>query len=374
VSRETIVVGGAVAQKPRHGGHAWVFLQYLLGLQRLGWEVLLLDRLLPEMGGPPPEFIRIMREFGLEDRFALLRDGSRETIGLSRKAVLERVGGSPLLLNVMGFISDHEVLARASQRVFLDIDPGFPQMWHALGLHDAFAGHNAFVTIGANIGRPDCLVPTCAIDWITTVQPVVLERWPAKPSTLPGRFTCIASWRGSNAPVEYCGTTYGLRVHEFRKYAPLPCLSGREFELALDIHPSEASDIALLARGGWSLVDPRAVACSPADYQAYIQASAAEFMVAKHMYVASRSGWFSDRSICYLASGKPVLAQDTNLCQLLPVGQGLVTFRTLEEARAGADEVTNNYQAHARAARALAEEYFNSDIVLSRLLARLGVS
>jgi hypothetical protein len=374
MSKSTIVVAGALAQKPQHGGHAWVLLQYLLGFQRLGWDVVFLDRLVTEAAGPPTEFLRIMREFGLEDRFALLRDESAETIGLSRATVLARVSESPLFLNIMGFITDHDVLACATKRVFLDVDPGFPQMWHTTGLHDAFAGHNAFVTIGRNIDQSNCVIPPCGLDWITTFQPVVLARWPTRPVRLPGRFTSVATWRGSNAPVEYRGTTYGLRVHEFREYAPLPCLSGREYQLALDIHPSETSDLALLARGGWSLVDPRAVADTPERYQAYIQDSAAEFMVAKHMYVATNSGWFSDRSSCYLASGKPVLAEDTGLGALLPVGNGLVTFRTLEEARAGAEDIMSDYAAHARAARALAEECFDSDIVLGRLLAKLGVS
>jgi hypothetical protein len=350
-------------------------LQYLLGFKRLGWDVLFLDRLAADAADAPPAFLRIMREFGLEDRFALLRDGSTETIGLDRAHVKQRVHESTVLLNVMGFLTDQEVLGSAMNRVFLDIDPGFPQMWHALGLHNAFINHNAFVTIGCNIGQPSCGIPTCGLGWITTLQPIVLERWPAVPcASSRFRFTSVATWRGSNGPVEYLGTTYGVRVHEFRKFAPLPCLTGREFELALDIHPSEVNDLALLHRGGWSLMDPLTVADKPSAYQAYIQGSAAEFMVAKHMYVATASGWFSDRSICYLASGKPVLAQDTGLSCLSPGGIGLVTFRTLEEARAGVDEITRDYAAHARAARRLAEENFDSDIILRRLLSKLGVT
>jgi hypothetical protein len=370
----TIVVAGALAQKPRHGGHAWVLLQYLLGFRRLGWDVLFLDRLVADAADAPTAFLRIMREFGLDAQFALLVDGSTETIGLSRACLKQRVRDSSLLLNITGFVDDDEILGCATKRVFLDIDPGFPQMWHALGLHDPFAGHDAFVTIGCNIGKPNCIIPTCGLDWITTVQPIVLEYWPAMPCASSGRFTSVATWRGANSPVEYLGTTYGLRVHEFRKFAPLPCLTRRSFDLALDIHPSEVSDLALLRRGGWSLMDPRTVADNPSAYRAYVQASAAEFMVAKHMYVATNSGWFSDRSICYLASGKPVLAQDTGLTGTYPVGAGLLTFHTLEDACNGANEVIENYATHARAARHLAEEHFDSDIVLTKLLSRLGVT
>lgn len=368
----TLVVAGALAQKPRHGGHAWVLLQYLLGFKRLGWDVLFLDRLPPNVEDPPDIFLNIMRRFGLDEHFALLRDDSFETLGLTRDAILDRVRYSPALLNINGFLKDPEILGCATRRVFLDIDPGFPQMWTALGLYDAFKDHNAFVTIGMNIAQPTCAIPICDRDWITTLQPIVLEYWPLTP---PGskRFTSVATWRGSNGPVEYAGRTYGLRVHEFRKFVSLPCVTGQQFELALDIHPSEVSDIDLLRRGGWTLVDPRDAAQDPWAYRSFIQRSSAEFMVAKQMYVSTRSGWFSDRSLCYLASGKPVLAQDTGLRDVLPTGKGLVTFRTLDEARRGVEEITRDYDAHARSARELAEEHFDSDVVLNGLLSKLGI-
>jgi hypothetical protein len=281
---------------------------------------------------------------------------------------------SSLVLNVMGFLEDRELLDLAPRRVFLDIDPGFPQMWHALGLHDAFVGHDAFVTIGTNIGQPECVIPTCGRTWITTPPPIVLEHWPVVAAEPPGRFTSVATWRGANGPVEYGGITYGLRVHELRKFAALPGLVTWPFELALDIHPAETRDLELLRGGGWSIVDPVAVAGDPWKYQAFIQASAAEFMVAKHMYVATHGGWVSDRSICYLASGKPVLAQDTGCAWLKSCGKGIITFRTLDEARAGVEDIIGDYSVHARAARRLAEEHFDSDVVLTRLLANLGVA
>jgi hypothetical protein len=371
LSRGNIVVAGALAQKPRHGGHAWVLLQYLLGFKRLGWDVLFLDR--ATKATPTTAFLRVMREFELDGQYALLFEDSDETLGLSYNELLERVRNSAVLLNVMGYITDPTILEAAPKRVFLDIDPGFPQMWRELGLHDAFAGHNAFVTIGENIGQPDCAIPTCGLDWITSPQPVVLEHWPATPRPAAMRFTSVASWRGAYGPVEYHGTTYGLRVHAFREFAMLPCLTSQPFELALDIHPSETNDLDLLACGGWSLVDPACVASDRRAYRDYIQRSAAEFMVAKHMYAATRSGWFSDRSICYLASGKPVVAHDTGLGEHYPLGRGLLAFRSLDEAGDAVGEVAANYNVHAGAAREIAEEYFNSDKVLARLLSRLGV-
>jgi hypothetical protein len=200
---------------------------------------------------------------------------------------------------------------------------------------------------------------------------VVLEHWPAQKPEPGGAFTSIASWRGPFGPVEYQGKTYGLRVHEFRKFAALPRLSSAQFDLALDIDPAETKDISLLAENGWRLLDPRQVAGSPARYRQFVQQSGAELMIAKNMYVASRGGWFSDRSLCYLASGRPVLAQDTGFTDRYPSGEGLVAFTTLEEAVAGVDTICRDYPRHARAARAIAEEYFDSDKVLGRLLEKV---
>jgi len=276
---------------------------------------------------------------------------------------------------VMGFLSDEEIMSCAPKRVFLDIDPGFGQMWQALGLHDPFQGHDAFVTIGENIGQPGCEIPTCELDWITTRQPIVLDYWPSGSSDGNGQpFTSIASWRGAFGPLEYQSRKYGLRVHEFRKFAGLPRLSQDTFQLALDIHPADVNDISLLTENGWSLVDPRIAAGDPWVYQTYIQNSKAEFTVAKNMYVQSHSGWFSDRSACYLASGKPVLAQDTGIKNLYPTGEGLLTFTSMAEAVSGAEEISRDYGRHSRAARAIAETHFDSDKVLGRLLNQLGAS
>jgi hypothetical protein len=383
---ETIVIAGSLAQKPRYGGHSWVFLQYLLGFKRMGWNVLFLDQLEPEMcidnyGHSSPlaqslnlrYFLRVMDCFGLNNQFALICNRGEDYIGLCREQVLERVRDSALLLNFMGFLNEQEVLSCAARRVFLDIDPGFSQMWWELELADVFCRHDYFVTISENIGHSDCAIPTCGLRWITTQQPIVLDYW--QPQTRPACecFTSIGAWRGPYGPIEYQGRTYGLRVHEFRKFAHLPRLSQCRFQLALDIHSAEVSDIELLTANGWLLVDPNICAGDPWAYQAYIQSSGAEFMVAKNMYVQTNSGWFSDRSICYLASGKPVLAQDTGLKRLYPTGQGLVTFNTLEEAMCGVEEISADYSRHSLAARGIAEEYFDSDKVLSRLLNRLGL-
>ena len=384
---KSLIIVGSVAQKPLQGGHTWVFLQYLLGFKRLGWDVVFLDQLEPETcvdnKGQPCDLdqsvnlrylLKVLNRFGLSDSFALSYNRGKRFVGLSRKQVIERVKHSAVLLNVMGFLSDEEILSCASKRVFLDIDPGFGQMWRELGLHDPFQGHDAFVTIGENIGQPECDIPTGGLAWITTPQPIVLDYWPSRDDGHDGRpFTSIASWRGAYGPVAYKGMTYGLRVHEFRKFIELPVVSQQDFQLALDIHPAEVKDITLLTDNAWSLVDPKVVAGDPWVYQSYIQHSKAEFMVAKNMYVQANSGWFSDRSICYLASGKPVLVQDTGIKHLYPTGEGLLTFTTTDEALSGVEEISRDYARHSHAARAIAEECFDSDKVLTRLLGKLGL-
>jgi hypothetical protein len=312
-----------------------------------------------------------MREVGLEHCWSLDR-GDGEHAGISRSAVLRFVGSADFLLNVMGFTTDEELLGAARLRVFLDTDPGFAQMWYALGLADLFAHHDAHVTIGERIGAADCGIPVCGRRWLTTPQPVVLDHWPPSAPADVARFTSVASWRGSYGPVDYRGRRYGLRAHEFRRFADLPHRAGGDFELALDIHPADGRDAQRLRDGGWSLVSPAAVASSLSDYRRYLQRSGAELMVAKGMYVDTRGGWMSERSLCYLASGRPVLAQDTGFACRYPTGDGLLAFSTLDEALAGVEAIRSSPARHGAAARALAEEHFASDRVLQRLVDRLG--
>jgi hypothetical protein len=279
-------------------------------------------------------------------------------------------GERGMVFDIMGVLgADLSAVAGGRSTVFVDVDPGYPQMWRELGLADLLDGHDGFVTVGGNLGREDCSIPTAGVEWVTTPPPVVLADWP--PRDGGPKFTTVATWRNSYGTLEYGGVTYGSRVHAFREFFELPRLVDAEFELALDIDEAEVDDLRALEANGWHLVDPREVAGSPTAYREYVQRSRAEFCVAQDMYVATRSGWLSDRSLCYLSSGKPVLAQDTGLGDMYPTGEGLLTFSNLEEAAAGVEEIQRNYDRHSRAARALAEEHFDSDRVLRRLLHRL---
>lgn len=184
----------------------------------------------------------------------------------------------------------------------------------------------------------------------------------------------MANWRGSFGPVDFAGKTYGLKVHEFRKVFELPRRSVQKFEIALQIHPGDKNDLDTLVKNGWQVVDPRPLTDTPDSFRNYVQNSGAEFSVAQGIYVDTRSGWFSDRTVRYLASGKPALVQETGFSRHLPVGEGLLSFRNLDEAVEGAERIARDYERHCLAARRIAEEYFDSDKVIGRLLAELELA
>ena len=383
-SRLRIVVAATIASAPGHGGWTWAVLQYVLGLRRLGHRVLLVDPVQPgtmrPAGAPWSESSNaaycnaVLRQFDLEDAAAVLLEGSPpSTIGKTYDEVLRAVADADLLINVSGVLRDPAVLERATRRVYLDLDPGFTQLWQeAQHIDMGFDDHTDFVTIGLAIGQPGCPVPTCGRHWITTVQPVVLEHWPVAPARPDGPWTTVANWRGYGS-VEHGGVFYGQKAHAFRGLISLPRLTVERLLIALAIHPEETADLAALAAHGWTLVDPAHAACSPDRYQAFVQQSKAELGVAKTGYVRARCGWFSDRSVCYLASGRPVIAQDTGLAPFVPTGEGLIEFSSTDEAASAIERVRCDYGRHSAAARDLAEECFDANKVLPRLLEHLAV-
>jgi hypothetical protein len=185
--------------------------------------------------------------------------------------------------------------------------------------------------------------------------------------------TTIGNWRGYGS-IEYKNVFYGQKAHALRKFIALPTLTEENFILALAIDPAESRDLAALASHGWHLLDPREVAHTPASYRAFIQSSKAEFGIAKSGYVTSHCGWFSDRSVCYLASGRPVIAQETGFSRFLPTGEGLFAFETTDQVLSGIDALRKDYARQVRAARAIAEDHFDSNKVLTRLLQRIGAT
>jgi hypothetical protein len=377
-ARNSVVVSGMVAADPYQGGASWAVLQYVLGLQRLGCDVTLVEQWDPPAETPsltrtPAGFYfrEVVRSFGLETRSALLRAGTDQTIGLPYPRLRERCRRADLLINISGILTEQELVENIPVRAYLDLDPAFNQLWSEDGIDMRFDGHNRFVTVGQALGMPDCPIPTAGREWITTLPPVVIDRWPRAGGPGDGSFTSIGNWRGYGS-IERDGVHYGQRVHSMRPFMDLPRHTDARFRLALAIHPDEKKDLDALDANGWELVDPREAAGTPERYARFIKRSTAEFGVAKSGYVVSRSGWFSDRSACYLASGRPVLAQETGFSRFLPTGEGLLAFETVEDAVTGVDAICADYARHAGAARELAEELLDSDRVLGRLLDLVG--
>lgn len=373
-----ILVSGMFARVPGQGGLVWVVMQYVLGLRRLGHDVLLVEPLaerdLHPRGAPlgasdnAAYFGDAVRRFGLEDASALLLTGARETVGVAYERIRRHARDADMVIDIAGGLDDAELLGQAPRRVYLDLDPAFTQLWHAVeGIDMRFVGHTHFATVGLGIGAPECRIPTCGIDWIPTCQPVVLEHWPFAEELERHALTTVANWRGYGS-IETDGVLYGQKAHSVRRIMDLPRRTSTRFELALAIDPGEPDDVAALAENGWGVVDPRTVAWSADAYRRFVQGSWAELGVAKSGYVESRSGWFSDRSVCYLASGRPVLAQETGFSASLPVGAGLFAFEDGDDVATALQEIERDYDAQRRAARAVAEEHFDSDVVLSRLL------
>jgi hypothetical protein len=380
------IVSGALANKPSNGGNAWTRLQCVLGLRRLGLEVYFVEQIAHQTcvdgrgqvvgfeESSNCEYFRLVcRRFGLSNKASLIYEQGEAVAGLSLAEISEVARRADLLVNISGHLTLPAIKEPPRCKIYFDDDPGYTQFWQISGNRAArLEGHDAYYTVGASIGKPSCSIPTAGIDWRPTPPIVVLDAWPVKPLPAKSGFATIASWRGAYGRVDFAGRTFGQKAHEFRKFIELPQRTGHTFEIALDIHSAETNDIAQLERNGWHLTSPSQLAL-PDAYQGYIQSSAAEFSVAQGIYVETGSGWFSDRTACYLASGRPALVQDTGFSSYYPAGEGLLTFRTFDEAVEGVAAIMSGYNRHSRAARDLAVCCFNSDRVLGRILDEVGL-
>jgi hypothetical protein len=295
-------------------------------------------------------FREVTRSFGIAA--TLVDDSGASLVG-------EPIEGADLLLDISGNL--RRMRDRFKRTAFIDIDPGFTQSWHATGL-DRLPVYDAYFTIAANIRNSACPIPTGDLEWRPTRPPVVLDLWPVANGSFD-RFTTVASWRCPYGSVD----GYGLKHHQWRRFAGFPEETALGFEAVLRIDAADERDRHELEVGGWRIVAPDFVA-DPDEFRRYVATSGAEFSVAQGVYVETRSGWFSDRSARYLASGKPVLVQDTGFASTLPVGEGLLAFADPGDAAVAAHALVDDYDRHARAARAIAEEHFDSDRVLAQLL------
>ena len=382
----TVLVGGAVANKCGNGGEAWVRMSWAVGLRSLGFDVVFVEEIdantcLDRTGRPvqlahsvnAAFFRAITAEFGLDGSSALVCGSS--TVGLNPSEIVERIDRADLLVNISGNIRSSWLLEPVRVRAYVDIDPGFTQIWYAQGVADlGLGGHDHFFTIGENIGKPKCPVPTGDIQWRPIRQPVVLSHWPVCGQEPERGFTTVGTWRGPYGRPNLDGHLLGLKLHQFRHFMDLPNRSGHDFEAAIAFCPEDARDIADLKDGGWNLLDPASVTATPSSFRNYVQSSAAEFSPAQGVYVETSCGWFSDRTIRYLASGRPAVVQDTGFSNTLPVGSGLMAFATPDQALRAVEKVDGDYSSHAAAARKLAEEEFASDKVLGRFVEGLDIA
>ena len=358
-----------VAGDPHQGGATWAVLQWVLGLRRLGHDVWLVEPVRELSDASVAYFRDVVRSFDLDGRAGLLAPDAT-TIGARYADLVQAARGADLLVNVAGMLVDGRLFEPIPTRLYLDLDPAFTQHWQAQGIDMRLEGHTHFATVGLRVGTVGCAVPTCGRDWLHTLPPVVLDRWPVAQELIDDAFTSVGNWR-SYGSLEVDGVRYGQKAHAVRALIELPERSTVPVSLAFSIHPDEQDDLAALAKHGWRLLDPAVVASSPAAYQAFVAGSRAELGIAKEGYVVSQCGWFSDRSACYLASGRPVLALDTGFGAGLPGGEGLLPFGSVDEALGGIEAIASDYERHRHAARALAEGLLDSDVVLGRLLACL---
>lgn len=371
-----VVLAGALANKPGNGGEAWVRLSWLLGLRGLGVETWFVEQIDAASCGAEHVgwFERVVRRFELDPRAALIDGDGRVLSGPPFEALEDACARADLLLNVSGNLAFAPLLALPRRRAYLDLDPGYTQLWHGQGaLGDALDRHEELLSVGLALGTDACPLPLGGRRWRTVPPPVPLDEWPVASEPPARGFTTVASWRGAYGRPVWEGRSYGLKAHEFRRFASLPQRTGLPFALALDIHPADAHDADRLRVAGWRLLDP-CVAGDIEGFRRFVRRSGAEFSAAQGVYVETWSGWFSDRTVRYLACGRPALVQDTGFSEHLPVGDGLLSFRTLEEARAGAHAIVADYERHRSAARRLAERCFAPAAALAPLLEATGVA
>ncbi len=371
-----IIVAGTIGRSGL-GGQAWAVLQYLLGFRALGHEVYYLEDCGDttfvwdwekagwnyELDYPAAYVDACLAPFGFGGQWIYRTDSASRGMPIEQfkhicaTADLLILRASPLWV----WRSEYGLPKR---RAFIDVDPGFTQISMAQGDAGLVAGvarcERRF-TVGQRIGCGDCPIPTSGGPWVATLPPVFLGEWPVMAAEAT-HFTSVIRWQGFRE-AKLDGAAYGQRDAEFPKFFDLPRITGQPFRVAMMGAKPET-----LTQHGWEVAPGEVISQTPQSYRGFIQQSRAEFAVPKHGYVAMRGGWFSDRSVCYLASGRPVVIEETGISERVPCGAGLVTFRTPAEAAQAVTAVHEDYAAHQRAARRLAEEVFSTARVLPGFL------
>jgi hypothetical protein len=364
---------------PEFAGSTWVRLQYMLGLRKLGVESFWIDRLsaIDPLEHPHTldylveRFERTARQFDFQDHYCIVYNCGEKHFGLTEHKLRTLIDSADLLLNISGHLPGDSPLLRVPRRAYIDVDPGFTQIWAAqydMGLDR----HNLFFTVGQNVGTPRFTIPLAGINWQPILPPVALDYWPARIDVNCKRIGTVGDWRGSQHAI-HDAEYFGGKRREYIKLLHLPKAAQHQLELALCISADDWEDIGLLQESRWKVLDPFLYAGDPQSYREFIQLSRAEFSVAKSGYVKSNSGWISDRTACYLASAKPALVQSTGCEWRFPEQKGLLMFQTQEEAIAALKAIERDYLMQCHAARELAERHFDSTRVLGSVLSHAGI-
>jgi len=378
-SKLRILVLGYIVRGPL-GGLVWHHLQYVLGLLKLGHDVIFFEDsddyascYNPRTGevDTNPEYglhfiDKVFRRLNLKNRWAYYDAHTSRWLGKTEAEMFDFFASTDVLLNVSGVNLLRDWLLAIPRRAFIDTDPAFTQIRHLTdkNARELAGRHNHFFTFGENYGRSDCSIPEDGLMWKPTRQPLVIDCWQVSKGVQNGSWTTVMQW-DSYQTLKYDGKTYGMKSASFDEYVDLPQMSGEKFELAIG---SPNAPRELLQSKGWKTINPLVPTRTPGTYQKYIQNSKAEWTVAKQGYISSRSGWFSERSAAYLASGRPVLTEETGFSRFIEIGAGLLAFSTKEETLAGIKQINSDYDKHCKIAREIAASYFSHKKILSELL------
>lgn len=381
-----IIVSGILFWYPL-AGVTYQFLHYLLGLRRLGYDPYYIEDSArwiydPDLNEPSPDptpniarVAPVLERFGLSGRWAYRSHGpDGRCFGMTEEALRRVYREADVFLNVTASQEIREEHRWCRRRIYVESDPFAVQVKLAQGDRGTIAAleaHDTLFSFGENLGALDCEAPVGRFTWLPTRQPVVLDLWGDGVPPGGSPYTTITTWSNNNKPLIYRGRRYYWRKdREFRRFIDLPRRSSVPFELATS---TERSTVALLGTYGWRHRSARDVSSGLDVYRRYIEESRAEFTVARDQVVRPRTGWFSDRSACYLAAGRPVITQETGFSKFLPTGKGLFAFTTMEDILSAVDAIESDYPGHSRAAREIATEYFAAERVLDSLLSRAGV-
>jgi hypothetical protein len=378
-SQLRVIVLGYLVRGPL-GGLAWHYLQYVLGLQRLGHQVYFVedsdeyescyDPSQDRMVSDPRYGLEFARQsftrLGMPPCWAYFDAHTKQWLGPLADSIDQVIENADMLINVSGVTRVRHGLEDIPVRVLIDTDPAFTQITHLTDetARETARQHTAFFTFGENIGKANCSIPDDGIPWQPTRQPIVIDAWPVSKAPADGAFTTVMQWESYPAR-EFRGQRYGMKSDSFLGYMSLPELTGYPFELAVG-SPTAPKDT--LREKGWRVINPLEPSKDPWTYQQYLRQSRCEFGVAKHGYVVAHSGWFSERTAAYLASGRPAVVQDTGFSDFLPTGNGLWAFSDLDTAHHALNCVVADYESQCQATREIAAQFFDSENVLNALI------